>query len=92
MTSIGFNISDRLSSEVLTRLIKHFNSYRLRNSDLADPDMLGRAYEYLISKFAETSGKKDGEFYTPHMVVRLLVELLQPEERMWSADTTAVFG
>ncbi len=92
LTSIGFNISDRLSSEVLTRLIKHFSSYRLRNSDLADPDMLGRAYEYLISKFAETSGKKDGEFYTPQLVARLLVELLKPKEEMWVCDPTAGSG
>ena len=92
LSSIGFNISDRLSSEVLTRLVKHFSSYRLRNSDLADPDVLGRAYEYLISKFAETSGKKDGEFYTPHMVARLLVELLKPKENMWVCDPTVGSG
>ncbi len=92
LTSIGFNISDRLSSEVLTRLIKHFSSYRLRNSDLTDPDVLGRAYEYLISKFAETSGRKDGEFYTPHLVARLLVELLKPKENMWVCDPTAGSG
>ncbi|MHA1979432.1 MAG: N-6 DNA methylase [Candidatus Hodarchaeales archaeon] len=92
LTSIGFNISDRLSSEVLERLIKHFSSYRLRNSDLADPDVLGRAYEFLISKFAETSGKKDGEFYTPHLVARLLVELLKPKENMWICDPTAGSG
>ena len=38
--------------------------------------MLGRAYEYLIEKFADDAGKKGGEFYTPRMVVRLIVELL----------------
>jgi type I restriction enzyme M protein len=92
LTSIGFNISDRLPSDVLTRLIKHFGSLRLRNSDLDDPDILGRAYEYLISKFAEKSGKKDGEFYTPFNVVKLVVELLQPEEGMWICDPTTGSG
>ncbi len=92
LTSIGFNISDRLPSDVLSRLIKHFNSLRLRNCDLDDPDILGRAYEFLISKFAETSGKKDGEFYTPHNLVKLMVELLQPEEGMWICDPTTGSG
>ena len=41
--------------------------------------MLGRAYEYLIDKFADDAGKKGGEFYTPHPVVRFIVELLDPD-------------
>lgn len=92
LTGIGFNISERLSSDILNKLITHFSSHRLRNGDLEDPDILGRAYEFLISKFAETSGKKDGEFYTPQMVARLLVELLKPKENMWICDPTAGSG
>ena len=41
-------------------------------------DILGRAYEYCLSKFAEQEGKLAGEFYTPACVVRTLVEVLQP--------------
>jgi len=41
-------------------------------------DLLGRAYEYCLSKFAEQEGKLAGEFYTPSCVVRTLVEILQP--------------
>ncbi|AQU03380.1 N-6 DNA methylase [Dehalococcoides mccartyi] len=41
-------------------------------------DILGRAYEYCLSKFAEQEGKRAGEFYTPSCVVRTLVEVLQP--------------
>ena len=41
-------------------------------------DILGRAYEYCLSKFAEQEGKLAGEFYTPSCVVRTLVEILQP--------------
>jgi type I restriction enzyme M protein len=43
-----------------------------------DKDILGRTYEYCLSKFAEQEGKRTGEFYTPSCVVRTLVEVLQP--------------
>lgn len=41
-------------------------------------DILGRTYEYCLSKFAEAEGKLAGEFYTPSCIVRTLVEVLQP--------------
>ncbi len=41
-------------------------------------DILGRAYEYCLSKFAEAEGKLAGEFYTPVCIVKTLVEILQP--------------
>lgn len=41
-------------------------------------DILGRAYEYCLSKFAEAEGKNAGEFYTPACIVRTLVEIIQP--------------
>ena len=44
----------------------------------SDKDILGRTYEYCLSKFAEQEGKRAGEFYTPSCVVRTLVEVLQP--------------
>lgn len=43
-----------------------------------DKDILGRTYEYCLSKFAEQEGKRAGEFYTPSCVVRTLVEVMQP--------------
>jgi type I restriction enzyme M protein len=43
-----------------------------------DKDILGRTYEYCLSKFAEQEGKRAGEFYTPSCVARTLVEVLQP--------------
>ena len=43
-----------------------------------DKDILGRTYEYCLSKFAEQEGKRAGEFYTPSCVVRTLVEVLRP--------------
>ncbi|MFP3471080.1 N-6 DNA methylase, partial [Micrococcus sp. SIMBA_144] len=42
-------------------------------------DMLGAAYEYLLREFAEASGKKAGEFFTPRHVVHLLVKILDPQ-------------
>ena len=77
---------------VLSRLVQHFSQVSLRNDRMAEPDLLGRAYEYLIEQFADDAGKKGGEFYTPRMVVRLIVELLAPTERMRICDPTAGSG
>jgi type I restriction enzyme M protein len=77
---------------ILHKLVKHFSQIDLRNANLSEPDMLGRAYEYLIEKFADDAGKKGGEFYTPHMVVRLIVEILQPQAGMRICDPTCGSG
>ena len=63
----------------LRQLITHFGLYRLRNEDFEFPDLLGAAYEYLIGEFADSAGKKGGEFYTPRSVVRMMVRLIKPE-------------
>lgn len=52
----------------------------LRPSRIGDQDIIGNTYEYLISRFASDSGKKGGEFYTPHQVSVLLAKLLQPKK------------
>ena len=77
---------------VLARLVQHFSQVSLRNEHLAEPDLLGRAYEYLIEQFADDAGKKGGEFYTPRMVVKLIVELLAPTEGMRICDPTTGSG
>jgi type I restriction enzyme M protein len=82
----------RARDVVLGRLVQHFSRLSLKNANLSEPDMLGRAYEYLIEQFADDAGKKGGEFYTPRMVVRLIVELLAPKERMRICDPTAGSG
>ena len=61
------------------QLITHFNKYRLGNEDFEHADLLGAAYEYMIYEFAESAGKKGGEFYTPRSVVRMMVQLLNPQ-------------
>jgi len=65
----------------LRQLISHFSIYRLRNEDFEFPDLLGAAYEYLIREFADSAGKKGGEFYTPRPVVRMMVRLIKPEQQ-----------
>ncbi len=69
----------RLNDRKLRDLIRHFNRYRLRGEDFEFPDLLGAAYEYLIGQFAESAGKKGGEFYTPRDVVRMMVRLVDPQ-------------
>lgn len=85
LTTVDFNDKERLSDQVLDRLVTHFSKHRYRNADLDDPDIFGRAYEYLIRQFADDAGKKGGEFYTPRGVVRLIVECVdpQPGERVY---------
>jgi len=66
----------------LLELIRHFSKYRLLNDDFEFPDLLGAAYEYLIGQFADSAGKKGGEFYTPRAVVRMMVRLADPRDGM----------
>jgi len=81
-----------MEDNVLVQFIQHFNSIPLTNDDFEFPDLLGAAYEYLIKFFADSAGKKGGEFYTPSEVVRLLVELLEPDEGMEIYDPTCGSG
>lgn len=92
LVSIDFNIKNKLSDTKLRDLLSHFNKHRLRNSDFERPDLLGTAYEYLIKMFADSAGKKGGEFYTPSEVVQLLVALLKPHAGMRIYDPTAGSG
>lgn len=79
LNKIDFADKDKLSDEAVNSLVNHFNTHKLGN-ELISGDMLGDAYEYLIAQFADDAGKKGGEFYTPHKIVELIVDILQPEE------------
>jgi type I restriction enzyme M protein len=70
---------ERLPDDLLKDLIEHFSALPLGNARVHS-DVIGDAYEYLIKKFADTTNKKAGEFYTPRSVVRLMVDLLDPQE------------
>lgn len=75
-------------------LLDHFNQpqFVLVNENFEFPDLLGAAYEYLIKFFADSAGKKGGEFYTPAEVVRLLIQLTKPEEGNTIYDPTVGSG
>jgi len=95
LKNINFNrkIGSRtLSDEVLVEFIQHFDGIPLRNEDFEFPDLLGAAYEYLIKYFADSAGKKGGEFYTPAEVVRLMVQITEPQEKMEIYDPTCGSG
>ena len=70
---------ERLPDELLKDLIEHFSALPLGNRHVAN-DVMGDAYEYLIKKFADATKNKAGEFYTPRSVVRLMVDVLSPQE------------
>ncbi len=69
---------ERLSDALLCDLIEHFSSLTLANG-YVEPDALGRAYEFLIKKFADLTNKKAGEFYTPRSIVALMIDILDPQ-------------
>jgi type I restriction enzyme M protein len=71
-----------VSDEACKELVRHLSRYRLRNEDFQFSDLLGSAYEFLINMFAESAGKKGGDFYTPRDVIRLMVRMLNPTPGM----------
>ena len=68
-----------VEDETLARLMEILNRQRLGLNDV-EPDLLGRAYEYLLRKFAEGGGQSAGEFFTPREVGVLMAHLLDPAE------------
>ena len=75
-------------------LLDHFSQphFVLVNDNFEFPDLLGAAYEYLIKFFADSAGKKGGEFYTPAEVVRLLVQITKPQAGQEIYDPTVGSG
>ncbi len=89
--TLDFAKQDQFPDALLEKLLSHFENHRLRNADIT-PDVLGDAYMYLIKMFAEGSGKKGGEFYTPRQVVRLMIECVDPRPGMSVYDPTCGSG
>ncbi|HBC86476.1 MAG TPA: restriction endonuclease subunit M [Lentisphaeria bacterium] len=81
-----------VSDEACKALFRIFNKYRLRNEDFQFSDLLGAAYEFLINMFAESAGKKGGDFYTPRDVIRLMVRILKPRPNLTVYDPTCGSG
>ncbi|MFA5241058.1 MAG: N-6 DNA methylase [Sulfuricella sp.] len=80
-----------IPNEVVHALIQHFESHDLSNASVP-PDILGRAYEYLIKQFADDAGAKAGEFFTPPEVVDTLVRILEPHPGDTIYDPTCGSG
>ena len=95
LSGINFNrkIGQRtLDDDTLVNFIQNFEKIPLRDQDFEFPDLLGAAYEYLIKQFADSAGKKAGEFYTPSEVVRICVEIVDPKPGMTVYDPTVGSG
>ena len=93
--SINFNRKigqHTLDDDTLVNFIQNFEKIPLRDEDFEFPDLLGAAYEWLIKFFADSAGKKAGEFYTPAEVVRICVEICDPKEGMSVYDPTVGSG
>jgi len=67
-----------LDDDRLAALVQRLSEYRLGLADV-EADLVGRAYEYLLRKFAEGQGQSAGEFFTPPEVARLMAIILAPE-------------
>ncbi|SEB03982.1 type I restriction enzyme M protein [Lonsdalea quercina] len=95
LKGINFNrkIGQRtLDDDTLADFVLNFEKIPLKDEDFEFPDLLGSAYEWLIKFFADSAGKKAGEFYTPAEVVRICVEICDPEEGMSVYDPTVGSG
>jgi type I restriction enzyme M protein len=70
----------RLSLDVrrLGELVDLISTIGFGKAEHREKDLLGRAYEYFLGRFASAEGKSGGEFYTPRPVVKLLVEMIEP--------------
>ena len=80
-----------LDDERLEALIEVLSEHRLGLQD-TEPDILGRAYEYLLRKFAEGQGQSAGEFYTPKEVGELMARLIDPKPKTTIYDPTCGSG
>lgn len=93
----GINFNRKIGSKTigdsrLLEFIQHFDKINLRDDAFEFPDLLGAAYEFLIKYFADSAGKKGGEFYTPNEVVKLLVNIIEPQSGMDIYDPTVGSG
>ena len=65
------------SDELLAELLRIFNNSAL---DDVGGDIIGRIYEYFLNKFAKNIAQDDGVFFTPKSLVKMIVNVLEPEQ------------
>lgn len=69
-----------LDKDNLGKLIDEFSGLGIGGKEHRERDVLGRVYEYFLGRFASAEGRSGGQYYTPHTVVRVLVDMLEPFE------------
>ena len=72
-SKLGRTVDDK--NKLISKIILNLNDIDFKIED-AEADILGDAYEYLISQFASSAGKKAGEFYTPQEVSKILAKIV----------------
>ncbi|RSK25685.1 type I restriction-modification system subunit M [Bacillus sp. HMF5848] len=92
LTTANYNDKERVPDKKLSQLLLLFDKHNLAYENLENPDVLGDAYQYLIKQFADDGGTKGGEFYTPREVVKVLVNILKPQEGDRIYDPTVGSG
>ncbi|MBX7042363.1 MAG: type I restriction-modification system subunit M [Ignavibacteria bacterium] len=94
--NIDFNSSNLGDTKDKNTRLKHllidFSEFDLSPEHLASSDVIGDAYEFLISNFASDAGKKAGEFYTPAEVSTLLAKLTKSKPGARICDPTCGSG
>ncbi|MEV5644033.1 class I SAM-dependent DNA methyltransferase [Streptomyces flaveolus] len=82
----------RLGRAELSALVDQFDHIPLSNDNMEFDDVVGRAYDLILSAFADSAGKRGGEFFTPRSVVQLMVRLVRPQEGQSVYDPFAGSG
>lgn len=92
LVNAEFANTDKYTDEGLRKIISIFAEENIADSNLANEDAFGDAYEFLLEEYADETKKKGGQFYTPRQVVRLMVNLVKPEPGMRICDPTCGSG
>lgn len=92
LVNAEFANTDKYSDELLRKIVSIFAEENIADSNLANEDAFGDAYEFLLEEYAGETKKKGGQFYTPRQVVRLMVNLVKPEPGMRICDPTCGSG
>ena len=81
-----------LDQSVIGELVNIFSRISFNHDFDREKDILGRIYEYFLGQFADSEGKRGGEFFTPRSIVKLLVEILDPYENARVLDPACGSG
>jgi len=92
LVNAEFNNKKKYPDDSLRKLIKIYSPHDFSDKNLANEDVFGDAYEYLLEEFAGETKKKGGQFYTPRQVIRTMVKIVKPKKGMRICDPTCGSG